>query len=534
MIRTPLSFLFFLLLIAAVWNTSSQLVDPEVSAKWYALWPMAASCALFLCIREYKMREKIIQLFPTMQELSFIVLIIATAQAIYAILQRFGLLHSPYAHTVGSFDNPAGLASVLAFSMPFCLSLWQSNKKAIRGIGFLLGSILFAGLIVSDSRTGILAAVGAVFIMLLLIAKKHRRMLLAIVCPLLIVLSVGLYYYKKDSADGRKLIWQCTLEMIREHPLMGYGPSGFKAHYMDFQARHFEKYPADPTALLADNIKWPFSEYLQVLVSYGLLGAIGLTLLIVYCVKWWKRSRNLASDTTFLCLVSIALFSVASYPFFYAHTWVFFLLSLAILFFVSHPYKIKENAFRKSLWIFTVSLCVASFFSLRRMQADREWECISDQAIQGKGVEVFPRYEKLRKTLWNKPTFLYNYAAELNIAEEYKKSISIALECEQQYADYDLQLVLADSYRLSGQHRKAEMCYQKAAMMCPNCIAPYHELYFMYKEMSDSQKAICVARNLFKKALKVPSPEVLQMRCSVAKDTVQLLSKLIHKSFYKY
>ena len=43
--------------------------------------------------------------------------------------------------------------------------------------------------------------------------------------------SVFLYHYKKDSADGRLLIWQCTWNMIKERPLYGYGYGGYSYGY---------------------------------------------------------------------------------------------------------------------------------------------------------------------------------------------------------------------------------------------------------------------------------------------------------------
>lgn len=80
--------------------------------------------------------------------------------------------------------------------------------------------------------------------------------------------SVFLYHYKKDSADGRLLIWQCTWNMIKERPLYGYGYGGFQANYMDEQAQFFRTHPNSRYAQLADDVKSPFNEYLGVLTEF--------------------------------------------------------------------------------------------------------------------------------------------------------------------------------------------------------------------------------------------------------------------------
>lgn len=46
--------------------------------------------------------------------------------------------------------------------------------------------------------------------------------------------------HKKDSADGRLLIWRCAMPMLQQNWLTGYGTGGFEAHYMDYQADYLK------------------------------------------------------------------------------------------------------------------------------------------------------------------------------------------------------------------------------------------------------------------------------------------------------
>jgi tetratricopeptide (TPR) repeat protein len=79
---------------------------------------------------------------------------------------------------------------------------------------------------------------------------------------LIILLSVscvlalsGLYSLKKNSADGHLLIWKCSLKMIKDKPVQGFGQDGFKTHYMNYQVKYFEEHPDSKQAMLADNYR---------------------------------------------------------------------------------------------------------------------------------------------------------------------------------------------------------------------------------------------------------------------------------------
>ncbi|WP_321287534.1 O-antigen ligase family protein [uncultured Sunxiuqinia sp.] len=95
--------------------------------------------------------------------------------------------------------------------------------------------------------------------------------------PIAIALLGGsylLYQQKKDSANGRLLIWQVSWEMIKDKPLLGHGYRAFQAKYMDHQAIYFKNYPNSRLSILADNVKHPFNEFLKVTVEFGLGGLL--------------------------------------------------------------------------------------------------------------------------------------------------------------------------------------------------------------------------------------------------------------------
>ncbi|MFA6873223.1 MAG: O-antigen ligase family protein [Bacteroidaceae bacterium] len=518
MIRSIPALLWLSILLGStLWSVSNLFVDAELSAKWYLLLPTLTIGVILITVAQLFTEKDLKTLLPSTNEIALIVVTISSSQAIYGLLQAVGTLTSPYANlVVGSFDNPAGFASALAFSFPFCFTLWHTKRRMLQGIGILAGIILISAIVASNSRTGIFTVVGVGLAYILYTAQQKKRIIgLAVVIILGALLSF-FYFYKKDSSDGRVLIWKCTSEMIKEHPLIGYGPNGFKANYMNFQAKHFALQPEDKFAQLADNVKWPFNEYLQLIVSYGLVGGIALLVLVVLLIQAWRKCPSASSNTAMGCLLSIALFSLFSYPFSYPFTWIFFVGSILLVFHNAYPSKIGTQ--QKGLIFVSALLCIGSFFSLQRMRAEMEWCQISDLAMCGQSEKAFPIYTRIKKELWRKPTFLYNYAAELNNAGCYNESIKIALECETLYADYDLQLLLADNYSQTKQYKKAAMCYKKANMMCPNRFEPLTELYFMYKKIGNRLMANQLGREILKKPVKINSLEVKSLRNTVLLD----------------
>jgi hypothetical protein len=57
---------------------------------------------------------------------------------------------------------------------------------------------------------------------------KNRKLKVILFSAVLLLFS-GLYFLKKDSADGCLLIWCCSLEMIQDKPLSGHGSGGWRS-----------------------------------------------------------------------------------------------------------------------------------------------------------------------------------------------------------------------------------------------------------------------------------------------------------------
>src|SRR5690606_21679292 len=108
------------------------------------------------------------------------------------------------------------------------------------------------------------------------------------------------YQYKKDSADGRLLIWKVSIDMIQQKPWTGVGFNLFQAHYAPALANYFhEGKGSDGEKMLAGNVQWAFNEPLHFAIELGIPGAVlYLTLIFVALVmpvqeKWKQEDYRL-------------------------------------------------------------------------------------------------------------------------------------------------------------------------------------------------------------------------------------------------
>jgi tetratricopeptide (TPR) repeat protein len=156
------------------------------------------------------------------------------------------------------------------------------------------------------------------------------------------------------------------------------------------------------------------------------------------------------------------------------------------------------------------------------MTAEMLWCRIANKSLLGQTEQMLPVYEKLQKRLQNNELFLYNYAAELNVVKQYDKSLAIAHACERFWADYDLQMLMADNYRKKLQYKEAEQHYIKISLMCPVKFMPLYQLAELYMETGQKKKAVTFAQQIVDKEVKIPSTTVSTIK--------QKMRQLIEKS----
>ena len=509
--------IFFLLCIVSVFTYSQCMTDTHLMPKWYFTAFVLLLAVLALLVKSIFNRLSKIDFLIYSYFISFICLI----QALYGILQWLKLIPSVGRfQVVGSFDNPAGFSACLCAGVPFtAFLLSKDNKRYMRLMGWIMGTIIVVAIVLSYSRAGIisLAAVCTIFLYQKLL---HRRILKFSLLAGLVALILGCYWIKKDSADGRLLIWQSCINMVKDSPWIGHGLGSFEAHYMDYQAEYFRIHgQQNRYAMLADNVKHPFNEYMEILLNFGIIGLVILFAFIFLLIYCYKLNPDIEKKIAVYVLISIGTFSLFSYPFTYPFTWIITLLSVLII--IKEPIKVFFAAsWKKNVVCALVIGCsmIGIYELVERIQAELEWGRISKLTLSDSYDTVLPAYEKLEKAFADNPYFLYNYAAVLLEKKQYNKSLEIALQWRKYWADYDLELILGENYQQLNKPKLAEKYYNSASMMCPSRFLPLYKLFHLYKTNGEKERSLAMAEAVISKPMKIKTTTIRMMKREMERE----------------
>lgn len=500
----PMVVLFLLLIMGSVFIVSGQNYDlfDTYRKYWTITFVLLFILYMSFCvlIKKGKVQIPIDTILKT---------IFATGvlECIYALAQFFKILptYNRYYVYTGSFDNPAVFAMLLSACVP--IAVYYAGNKTMLRKGRIIWRTFAAGMLVfigfSESRTGFISAVISSAIVFLSSSDRFRNKLLdlrtiSILIPLTLLLLFLVYRFKVDSANGRLLMWRVSVEMIKEHPLLGWGRDGFTAHYMEYQAHYLTDNPDSPFILLADNVNNPFNEYLLVLVNYGFAG---FSLLLGLIILLFKNLNSLSIDHKPLMIgmaVGVMIWSFFSYPFSIAFVWVIAALIIIVAFFpyVSNPYGM--------LGVTSSLLCVVGFlWATLSFIPEREWSIISQRAMLGETETVLPDYKRLYENMKDNGKFLYNYGAELHFSMHYNESLSILEECQTKLNDYDVQMLIADCLQHTGDTVSAISHFNYAGRMIPSKYLPQYYVMRLYMERGDTLSAVATAHAILSKEIKV-------------------------------
>ena len=153
----------------------------------------------------------------------WLLIVFGAVEAVWGLLQVYGYEpsnHSLYALT-GSFYNPGPYSGFLAMCLPLALHECLEGRRVWKHLALSALVLMLVVLPSGMSRSAWLAALvasGYVWAMHYpkVIAQYWKAFLAGGV--LLVLLGIGAYHWKKDSADGRLLMWKIAAQTVMEHP----------------------------------------------------------------------------------------------------------------------------------------------------------------------------------------------------------------------------------------------------------------------------------------------------------------------------
>lgn len=249
------------------------------------------------------------------------------ACGLWQVVGRGNSNHALFAMT-GSFSNPGPyggfIACIMSIAFGWIYSLLKENaSKSVILKGYLaLGLFAFcAGFLVlpaSMSRAawfGLAFAIGVTLLYDKCVRKwmLRHKFVIPIGIAVVVILSVGAFFLKRDSAIGRLHIWDIELRAIMNHPVFGSGPGLGAGAYGDVQADFFQKklpLVSEARIRVAGCPEYPFNEFLGVGVETGLPGMLlAICLAVVAILRLLEKNSPIAAG-----LICWTVFSFASYP----------------------------------------------------------------------------------------------------------------------------------------------------------------------------------------------------------------------------
>ncbi len=249
--------------------------------------------------------------------------------AAYGLIQKAGLdwvtwVGLPAGRIGAAFAQPDVLAIELVVAAAASTGLWQdADAQTRRTLGAGV-AVMVAALLFTESRGG---AVGAVVAALVLLAFYARRLppwrslwplapAAVAVAALVLVLPAGRHALRRIGSSGNLGessisahigVWQTSLKMARDRPIIGAGPDAFPVIFGEYRA-------ADQREYGTSNVR-PESTHnflLDQLVDAGAAGVLAWAALVGACL--WLALRRLASlDAARRAVVAGIIAAIAGY-----------------------------------------------------------------------------------------------------------------------------------------------------------------------------------------------------------------------------
>ena len=421
---------------------------------------------------------------------SIIINIIVLYECFFGFLQLLGICSVPRSGftMTGTFDNPGPYGGLIAILLAILgASVLQNHNaqkwynKALVVLSSISCALCVIVLPASMSRAAWLALGVAALVFglkelgLVNWIRKHI-VAAAIASATIIIVVIGVFFLKKDSAIGRLHIWHMELCAIADEPFTGHGKGTVLGVYGDTQAEYFaEKERSEIIVKVAGCPEYAFNEYLKIGIEYGIPAMMGVI--------------------TALILVIVLLLKFRS-PFAYG------LIAFSVFAFFSYP---LEAIHIKS-------------------EAEKEWESIrylaSMEFYEDAVEELAPLYDDLKDNY----RYIYDYGYALHKCNRYQESNEILKEGAKISSDPMFYNIIGKNLEALGLCEEAEKAYLHAHYMVPQRLYPLTLLMRMHIRLGNDNEAMRYGRMILDKPVNERHMTMLQLQSDARHCVDSLMS----------
>ena len=465
----------------------------------------------------------------------FVLMFTGLIEAVWGMQQLHGYSHSNHSlfRLTGSFFNPGPYCGYLAVILSVCLWTALRFQKGMHYFGWICVGAILIVLPAGMSRSAWIAAVVACgwvywterigWEKTKAVYRRYKNATIPFVAILAGCAIAGGYGMKRDSADGRLLMWKVTGKAILGQPLAGTGLGGFPAAYAEAQGGYFATGNAtDREKRVAGCPEYAFNEYLQIGLEQGIGGLIVFVAWLGSMAYYGIRNRQQGAAGGVLAL---AVFAVSSYPLQLPSFWVA-LVFLGAICVTEDGTRTRSSALSVSpvchiTMISLLSLASVCLFILQKGQYEvyKQWGRLQ-MIYNNKAYEsVAEDYHSLHDKLKHKPEFLFEEAQCLSKTGQHAEAIRVLERAKRLSGDPMIRYMIAKNRQMLGDYREAEEELLQAIGILPERLYPYYLLAKLYAEPEfyQADKLRAAAGAVLTKKPKVESTAIREMREEVKK-----------------
>ena len=476
--------------------------------------------------------------------------ITASFVSIYLLIQYYGLdpFLSDTKRLTSTLGNRNYVSGYLALIFPIAFSFFLIESKKRNKIFYeTILLIIYTGIIVCHTRAIWIALFFSLLLFVYLLShfkinnilKDNKKWLIILFSLFLLITliystdnplnrssitaterAVSAFDMQGSSLRTRLLIWNSTIDMIKDRPLLGSGLGTFPLHYLDYQADFLQNNP-DYMQFLGKAAE-AHNEYLQIWAEMGIIGLLLFLLIIIIFYRTnlntIKKIKTIEGKIVVIGLISgvtiTLIHSIFSFPFHIpavgAAFW--FLIGLAV---ASEDIFVKKEKgvgkinyheinlnFPKNknyykfikipliIIIVIFMIIIINAFAIRPYRAElhlyegRRWLIDKDYK------NALPVISYARELDPHNGRVLHALGATYYNLNEYHKSIYYLKEAKKFIIDVNTFYILGLSYSKLNMFKEAEEELKQAIYLNPKFTEGYHYLGLLYFQKKDYSKAI--------------------------------------------
>ena len=298
---------------------------------------------------------------------------------------------------IGLAGNPSDLAAASILLLPF---LFTGTDRARRvWLRIAAGAVLTAGVLVSQSRAGLLAFVIEVLVLLGWLASRHASKRTVIVGAVIaaVLFGAGIWvniprfqwtvqtirHQGLLSAINRDGGWTAAAVMIGEHPVLGTGGGSFSCRFAAARLKYLKAHDRVGYKRIGFASHFPnaHDDPLQVIAELGIIGLVWMIVLCVVLVRT-KPWRDLPLA---LALAGLIPFLIFQYPCHLAVTLAPMMVLMVMIVHQQGDGPSPPIVFRRSRWFLLLAVfllaVVTIWVEVRTLQLDI-WRKNAEMTIQ--------------------------------------------------------------------------------------------------------------------------------------------------------